>query len=182
MKAALSSLGLPILLVLAGCAGANTAVRHVTPGTSPSVELAAGLSVTGGISTRITWSTDFPPNCYVTTASDGAKAFFFGAALGPNEYGLYASLHPFHGPGAYGATAIPAAIGSFDWSKTAVTVFRLTNVGGERWFASAGRFTIDSAETDSATGSLDVDLAPGGPDAQGPIHVTGRWTCLHSGN
>lgn len=150
--------------------------------TEPSATgpVASGMTISGAISTRITWYTDFLPNCYVTTIN-GTQAFFFGV-LGPNTYQVYVSINEFHGPGAYGATARPAMIGHFDWRQSAVTVFNLSNDEAERWFASAGTFTVDTISESGGAGSLDVDLEPGGPAARGPIHIAGSWTCSHSGN
>ena len=137
--------------------------------------------ISGAVSADITWEQDFLPNCYATTAGDGAQAFFFGATIrGP--YQLYASIHSFRGAGSYDAAAAPAQIGRFDWRTAAVTVFKLGNDESERWLATAGSFIVASSDSDSAAGSLDADLAPAGADAKGPIHVTGSWTCRHSGN
>jgi len=61
-------------------------------------------------------------------------------------------------------------------------VFKLGNDESERWLATAGNFTVERSDSESAAGSLDADLAPAGADAKGPIHVTGSWTCRHSGN
>jgi hypothetical protein len=147
---------------------------------SPSGPVAAGLTISGAISTRITWYTDFLPNCYATTVG-GTQAFFFGV-LGPNTYQVYVSINGFHGPGMYDATTRPAIIGHFDWRQSAVTVFNLSNDEAERWFANAGTFTVDTVSDTRGAGSLDVDLQPGGSAAGGPIHITGSWTCSHSGN
>ena len=147
---------------------------------SPTGLLAAGLTISGAISTRITWYSDFLPNCYATVVG-GSQAFFFGV-LGPNTYQVYVSINGFHGPGTYDATTRPAMIGHFDWRQSAVTVFNLSNDEAERWFANAGTFTVDSVSDTGGAGSLDVDLEPGGPAARGPIHFAGTWTCSHSGN
>ena len=60
--------------------------------------------------------------------------------------------------------------------------FKLGNDESERWLVTAGSFTVERSDDDSAAGSLDAKLAPAGADAKGPIHVTGSWTCRHSGN
>ena len=140
-----------------------------------------GFTISGAVSADITWEQDFLPNCYATTADDGAQAFFFGV-VSPKEYQLYASIHSFRGPGSYDAAAAPAQIGRFDWRTAAVTVFKLGNDESERWLATAGNFTVERSDSESAAGSLDADLAPAGADAKGPIHVTGSWACRHSGN
>ena len=140
-----------------------------------------GFTISGAVSADITWEQDFLPNCYATTADDGAQAFFFGATIrGP--YQLYASIHSFRGAGSYDAAAAPAQIGRFDWRTAAVTVFKLGNDESERWLATAGSFTVERSDDVSAAGSVDADLAPAGADAKGPIHVTGSWACRHSGN
>ena len=140
-----------------------------------------GFIISGAVSADITWEQDFLPNCYATTADDGAQAFFFGV-VSPKEYQLYASIHSFRGPGSYDAAAAPAQIGRFDWRTAAVTVFKLGNDESERWLATAGNFTVERSDSESAAGSLDADLAPAGGDAKEPIHVTGSWICRHSGN
>jgi len=140
-----------------------------------------GFIISGAVSADITWEQDFLPNCYATTADDGAHSFFFGATIrGP--YQLYASVRAFRGAGSYDAAAAPAQIGRFDWRTAAVTVFKLGNDESERWLATAGSFTVERSDDVSAAGSVDADLAPAGADAKGPIHVTGSWACRHSGN
>jgi len=140
-----------------------------------------GFTISGAVSTRITWDESFLPNCYVTTEDDGGQAFFFGATIrGP--YQLYASIGSFHGAASYDAAAPPAQIGHFDWRTAAVTVFKLGNDEGERWLATSGDFTVETAAGDDARGSLNADLEPAGPDAKGAIHATGNWVCHHSGN
>jgi hypothetical protein len=148
---------------------------------SPASATVAGFAITGALSASITWDTDLPPNCYVTTTGDGSRAFFFGV-VAPREYQLYASIYPFDGPGNYDAASRPASIGGFDWRDRAVTVFNLGDDKAERWLATGGKFTVTSADDDSATGSISIDLAPAGAHAAGPIHVEGQWACLHTGN
>src|SRR6266542_4254359 len=40
-----------------------------------------GFTISGAVSTRITWDESFLPNGYVTTEDDGGQAFFFGATI-----------------------------------------------------------------------------------------------------
>ncbi len=171
----------PVLMLGLAACGTPTAGTARTPTEPfPSGPVAPGLVISGALSTRITWYPDFLPNCYVTTVK-GTPAFFFGV-LGPNTYQVYVSINGFHGPGAYVATSPPAMIGHFDWRQSAVTVFNLSNDQAERWFASAGTFTVDTVSDNGGAGSLNVDLLPGGSAARGPIHIAGTWTCAHSGN
>src|SRR5438128_3093752 len=184
------------LVILVACGGSgHSATPTESPATTqqpiaspadtntsaqPSVS-EQGFIISGAVSADITWEQDFLPNCYATTADDGAQAFFFGV-VSPKEYQLYASIHPFRGAGSYDAAAAPSQIGRFDWRTAAVTVFKLGNDESERWLATAGSFTVERSDDDGAAGSLDADLAPAGADAKGPIHVTGSWTCRHTGD
>src|SRR5207244_12366481 len=114
-----------------------------------------GVIIAEAASASITWEQHFLPNCYATTADDGAQAFFLGV-VSPKEYQLYASIHSFRGPGSYDAAAAPAQIGRFDWRTAAVTVFKLGNDESERWLATAGNFTVERSDSESAAGSLDA--------------------------
>ena len=144
--------------------------------------LPGGFTVTGAISTSISWPDDFPPNCYEFGDETGTQSFFFGI-VSPKEYQVYVSVQPFIGPGSYNAAASPARVGGlFDWGNSAVHFFRLGNDEREHWTATAGRFVVERQNGSAAEGSLDAELAPAGPDAKGPIHISGSWACRHSGN
>src|SRR5262249_15695662 len=106
--AALTTLaGIALIVLLAWRATNDEKSEAVSTGGLHSV-LPSGFTITGAIATTITWPADFPPNCYEFSDETGTRAFFFGAALGPNEYAAYASIQPFVGPGTYDAAALPA--------------------------------------------------------------------------
>src|SRR5438128_2703347 len=90
--------GATIVVVVAVAAGITILVSALVAAdgdeesTEGPVASDNGFSISGAVSTRITWDESFLPNCYVTTGDDGADAFFFGI-VSPKEYQVYASIH-----------------------------------------------------------------------------------------
>src|SRR5712692_8837492 len=101
-----------------------------------------GFTITGAVSTDITWDKDLPPDCNVWGADDGAKSFFFDATVGGGTTRLLASIRPFRGPASYDAIAA-SENGNYTigWYPTGVTAFTL---GNERWQATNGSFIVAS--------------------------------------